>query len=214
VALRPRLHSYPSSRTQSTDRVRCRRALPGGDRYVGRDGPARARRPGLAAPIGVRAELYALPLARAYGAPFSAHVRAMPHAPRRPGGARRRSRGGAHRMGAALPVALLAIFQPSDEADPPGPSCWRTSSRTRIQAAVARRTFNPSSRGGRLRFDSVAGTRRAPLSSSRSEGEPSTRRTLTRALPVLRRAGRRRACTHARALDRPALAATLNVGSV
>jgi amidohydrolase len=124
VELRHRLHAHPelahvehetSAAVAAELPVACERVAETG--LVARVGPADG------AAVAVRAELDALPIAERTGAPFSAdpaagamhacghdvHMAALTALAR-----------GAHALGQELPVPLLAVFQPSEEAYPSG----------------------------------------------------------------------------------------------
>jgi amidohydrolase len=122
VELRRRLHSRPElARAEEQTAATIEAALPVDCETVAQTGRIARVGMGDRAPIAVRAELDALPIRERTDAPFSAsgemmhacghdvHMAALVALTR-----------AAHAIGEQLPVPLLAVFQPSEEAHPSG----------------------------------------------------------------------------------------------
>ena len=122
VALRRRLHAHPElSHAEEHTAVTVEAELPVACARVAGTGRIARVGPASGAPVAVRAELDGLPMEERTDAPFRAvdgvmhacghdvHMAALVALTR-----------AAHALGDALPAALLALFQPSEEAYPSG----------------------------------------------------------------------------------------------
>ncbi len=131
--------------------------------------------PSGGAPIALRAELDGLPLRERTGAPFSArgetmhacghdvHMAALVALAR-----------AAHRLGDRLPVALLAVFQPSEEAYPSGAEQLALDELARAApAAVLASHVHPELPWGSVALDAGAVNASSDSVEIAIEGEPS-----------------------------------------
>ena len=176
VALRRRLHAAPElAHAEERTAASVAAELPVASRTVagtGRLAPIGSPPRGTA-PIAVRAELDGLPLRERTGAPFAAsgeamhacghdvHMAALVALTR-----------AAHALGGALPAALLAVFQPSEEAYPSGARQLAKRSRQLAPAAVVAAHVHPELPWGTVALD--AGTVNASCDAFEIvvEGEP------------------------------------------
>jgi amidohydrolase len=122
IELRHRLHAEPElAHAEQRTAAIVAAELPVDSRVVAATGRIARIGPAAGAAVAVRAELDGLPIGERTGAPFSAAGAAMHacghdvHMAALVALAR-----AAHALGGELPVALLAVFQPSEEAYPSG----------------------------------------------------------------------------------------------
>jgi amidohydrolase len=140
LALRRRLHAEPElSHAEHATSALIAEQLPVASEVVAETGRIARIGPAGGVALAVRAELDALPLRERTGAPFSASGEAMHacghdvHMAALVALAR-----AAQRLGDDLPVALLAVFQPSEEAYPSGAELLvRELARARPAAVLA-----------------------------------------------------------------------------
>ncbi len=166
----------------------------------------------------MRAELDGLPLHERTGAPFSARGEAMHacghdvHMAALVALAR-----AAHRLGEALPIALLAVFQPSEEAYPSGAEQLAREELARLApAAVLAAHVHPDVPWGAIALDAGAVNASSDSVEIAIEGEPAHAAYPHRARDPILAVAQAIVALHARAartLD-PLAPATLNVGVV
>jgi amidohydrolase len=218
VHLRHRLHADPELAHQERDTAALvAEQLPVMSEMVAGTGRLARVGPDAGAPIAVRAELDALPLRERTGAPFSAHGEAMHacghdvHMAALVALAR-----AAHRMGAALPVALLAVFQPSEEAYPSGAELLAGELARAQPAAVVAAHVHPELAWGSVALDAGAVNASSDSVEITIAGEPSHAAYPHRGRDPALAIAQVVVALHARVgrtID-PLSAATLNVGIV
>jgi len=176
VALRHRLHERPElAHDEQHTAAAVSAELPVDCETVA--GTGRMARIGSAdaAPVGVRAELYGLPITELTGAPFSAscgvmhacghdvHMAALVALAR-----------AAHAVSELLPAPLLALFQPSEEAYPSGAQELALAELARAApAAVVAAHVHPELRWGEVALDPGAVNASCDGVEIVVEGEPS-----------------------------------------
>jgi amidohydrolase len=176
VELRHRLHAQPElAHAEARTAAIVADALPVQSRVVAATGRIARIGPAAGAAVAVRAELDGLPIGERTGAPFSATGEAMHacghdvHMAALVALAR-----AAHALGEELPVALLAVFQPSEEAYPSGAEQLAAAELAALApTAVLAAHVHPELRWGAVALD------RGPVNASCDaveivvEGEPS-----------------------------------------
>ena len=218
VQLRHRLHADPElAHEEHNTAALVAEQLPVTSETVAGTGLLARVGPDTGAPIAVRAELDALPLRERTGAPFSAHGEAMHacghdvHMAALVALAR-----AAQRMDGALPVALLAVFQPSEEAYPSGAELLASELARAQPAAVVAAHVHPELAWGSVALDAGAVNASSDSVEITIEGEPSHAAYPHRGRDPVLAIAQVVVALHARvgrAID-PLSAATLNVGVV
>jgi amidohydrolase len=218
VQLRHRLHADPElAHEERNTAALVAEQLPVASGTVAGTGRLARVGPHMGAAIAVRAELDALPLRERTGAPFSAHGETMHacghdvHMAALVALAR-----AAHRMGGALPVALLAIFQPSEEAYPSGAEALANELASAEPAAIVAAHVHPELAWGSVALDAGAVNASSDSVEITIEGEPSHAAYPHRGRDPVLAIAQVVVALHARAgrgID-PLAAATLNVGIV
>jgi amidohydrolase len=218
VRLRHRLHADPElAHAEHRTAALVAEQLPVASETVAGTGRLARIGPETGPPIAVRAELDALPLRERTGAAFSSHGEAMHacghdvHMAALVALAR-----AAHRMGAALPVALLALFQPSEEAYPSGAELLVDELARAQPAAVLAVHVQPELEWGTVALDAGAVNASSDSVEITIEGEPSHAAYPHRGRDPVLAIAQIVVALHARvgrAID-PLAAATLNVGVV
>ena len=176
VQLRHRLHADPElAHAEHRTAALVAEQLPVASETVGGTGRLARVGPDTGAPIAVRAELDALPLRERTGASFSANGEAMHacghdvHMAALVALAR-----AAHALGEELPVALLAVFQPSEEAYPSGAEQLAAQELAALApAAVLAAHIHPELRWGAVALDPGSVNASCDAVEIVVEGEPS-----------------------------------------
>jgi amidohydrolase len=218
LALRRRLHAEPElSHAEHATSALIAEQLPlaseplAGTGRIARIGPAGG------AAVGVRAELDALPLRERTGAPFSAGGEAMHacghdvHMAALVALAR-----AAQRLGDDLPVALLAVFQPSEEAYPSGAELLARELARAKPAAMLAAHVHPELAWGSVALDAGAVNASSDSVEITIDGQPSHAAYPHRGRDPVLAISQVVVALHARAaraID-PLSPATLNVGIV
>ncbi len=176
VELRHRLHSQPelAHQEQRTAAI-VAGELPVRSRVVAATGRIARIGPAAGVAVAVRAELDGLPIRERTGAPFSATGEAMHacghdvHMAALVALAR-----AAHALGEELPVALLAVFQPSEEAYPSGAEQLAVDELAALApAAVLAAHVHPELRWGSVALDAGPVNASCDAVEIVVEGEPS-----------------------------------------
>jgi amidohydrolase len=156
IELRHRLHAQPElAHAEERTAALVAAELPVPSRVVAASGRITRIGPAAGAAVAVRAELDGLPIGERTGAPFSAtgeamhacghdvHMAALVALVR-----------AAHALGEELPVALLAVFQPSEEAYPSGAEQLAAGPLAALApAAVLAAHIHPELRWGSVALD-------------------------------------------------------------
>jgi amidohydrolase len=219
IDLRRRLHSEPElAHAEHRTAALVAEALPVPSDVAAGTGRLARIGPAAGAPVAVRAELDGLPVRERTGASFSAHGEAMHacghdvHMAALVALAR-----AAHALGEALPVALLAVFQPSEEAYPSGAEqLAREELRRAAPAAVLAAHVHPELPWGSVALDAGAVNASSDSVEIAIEGEPSHAAYPHRGRDPIVAIAQVVLALHARtgrAID-PLAPATLNVGVV
>jgi amidohydrolase len=178
VALRQRLHAHPELAHMEQETA----ASVAAELPVSAEGAAGtgllahigdAAGPDGASSVAVRAELDGLPVQERTGAPFSArggvmhacghdvHMAALVALSR-----------AAHELGGGLPVPLLAVFQPSEEAYPSGAEQMADVLAARAPAAIVAAHIHPELRWGEVALDAGSVNASCDAVEIIVEGEP------------------------------------------
>ena len=176
VQLRRRLHAEPElAHAERRTAALVAEALPVAAEEAAGTGRLARVGPAAGPTVAVRAELDGLPLRERTGAPFSARGEAMHacghdvHMAALVALAR-----AAQRLGDALPVALLAVFQPSEEAYPSGAELLAREELARIApAAVLAAHVHPELPWGSVALDAGVVNASSDSVEIAIEGEPS-----------------------------------------
>jgi amidohydrolase len=176
VELRRMLHSHPElAHAEEQTAARIEAALPVACEAIAHTGRIARVGAGDRAPIAVRAELDALPIQEHTGASFSSsgeamhacghdvHMAALVALTR-----------AAHALGERLPVPLLAVFQPSEEAHPSGAEQMAREGLARMRpSAVVAAHVHPELRWGTVGVDAGAVNASFDAIEITIEGQPS-----------------------------------------